>query len=146
MDHLKHDLAAMITHCKQLPPNPNREQLENKVKALSSGLEKDTITIPIRVKEIISNSFTIHLGWDWMRKVVITNSLFVAANLVKTFESILEECANWSPLIQPTPEELSSLSLACSRLWELDANRLIPDKDYELNVQDGKFIFDQGTG
>eukprot|EP00891_Asterochloris_glomerata_P001007 jgi/Astpho2/1007/e_gw1.00016.204.1_t len=39
---------------------------------------------------------------------------------------------------QPSTEELNSLSLACSRLWQLDINRAQPGQDYELNVQRGK--------
>ena len=36
---------------------------------------------------------------------------------------------------QPSTEELNSLSLACSRLWQLDVNRAQPGRDYQLNVQ-----------
>lgn len=35
----------------------------------------------------------------------------------------------------PTPEELSNLSAACNHLWELDHNRLVPGRDYEINLQ-----------
>ena len=31
-----------------------------------------------------------------------------------------------------------SLEEACQHLWDLDANRLIPEKDYDINVQKGK--------
>jgi poly(U)-specific endoribonuclease len=42
--------------------------------------------------------------------------------------------------MRPTQEELEDLSLACQRLWELDENRLEPDKHYDINVQEGKSI------
>jgi len=31
-----------------------------------------------------------------------------------------------------------SLEEACQHIWDLDANRLIPEKDYDINVQEGK--------
>lgn len=31
-----------------------------------------------------------------------------------------------------------SLEEACQHLWDLDSNRLIPEKDYDINVQKGK--------
>jgi poly(U)-specific endoribonuclease len=40
--------------------------------------------------------------------------------------------------------ELKSLSSACNRLWELDANRLEPNVHYELNLQEGKSAFQRG--
>ncbi|POO03115.1 Endoribonuclease XendoU [Trema orientale] len=43
--------------------------------------------------------------------------------------------------IEPTEEELSDLSQACNKLWELDANRLIPGKDYEIDCGEGKKVF-----
>lgn len=39
---------------------------------------------------------------------------------------------------EPSEEELSDLSRACNRLWELDGNRLLPGKDYEINCGEGK--------
>lgn len=38
----------------------------------------------------------------------------------------------------PTEEELNDLSLACTKLWDLDENYLIPFEDYELDLQKGK--------
>lgn len=37
--------------------------------------------------------------------------------------------------LQPTEEELSDLSAMASRLWGLDINRLVPGRDYQINVQ-----------
>ena len=36
---------------------------------------------------------------------------------------------------EPTAEELRDLSLACSKVWELDNNRLQPGTDYTINLQ-----------
>eukprot|EP00892_Ulva_mutabilis_P000806 jgi/Ulvmu1/10726/UM068_0012.1 len=46
--------------------------------------------------------------------------------------------------VEPSPEELEDLSAACSRLWELDENRLVAGQDYTMNLQEGKRIFDKG--
>lgn len=43
--------------------------------------------------------------------------------------------------IEPTEEELSDLSQACSKLWELDLNRLIPGKDYQIDCAEGKKVY-----
>lgn len=40
--------------------------------------------------------------------------------------------------------ELHDLSLACTRLWHLDSNRLEPDVDYKIDLQDGKHMWDHG--
>ncbi|CAM0903544.1 unnamed protein product [Alopecurus aequalis] len=43
--------------------------------------------------------------------------------------------------IEPTREELNSLSEACSKLWELDMNRLVPGKDYRIECGEGKKVY-----
>uniref|UniRef100_A0ACD5US20 Uncharacterized protein n=1 Tax=Avena sativa TaxID=4498 RepID=A0ACD5US20_AVESA len=43
--------------------------------------------------------------------------------------------------LEPTREELNSLSEACSRLWELDMNRLVPGKDYRIECGEGKKVY-----
>nr|CAB3487813.1 unnamed protein product [Digitaria exilis] len=46
--------------------------------------------------------------------------------------------------VEPTREELNSLSRACSRLWELDMNRLRPGKDYRIDCGEGKKVYQKG--
>uniref|UniRef100_A0A0E0PC75 EndoU domain-containing protein n=1 Tax=Oryza rufipogon TaxID=4529 RepID=A0A0E0PC75_ORYRU len=46
--------------------------------------------------------------------------------------------------VEPTREELNSLSRACSRLWELDMNRLTPGKDYRIECGEGKKVYQKG--
>ena len=41
----------------------------------------------------------------------------------------------------PTEEELRDVSLACNKLWDLDTNRLVPGKDYEVDCGDGKKVY-----
>lgn len=43
--------------------------------------------------------------------------------------------------VEPTREELNSLSEACNRLWELDLNRLVPGKDYRIECGEGKKVY-----
>lgn len=45
---------------------------------------------------------------------------------------------------EPTREELNSLSKACSRLWELDMNRIVPGKDYIIDCGKGKKVYQKG--
>lgn len=37
--------------------------------------------------------------------------------------------------VEPSTEELDDLSSACTRLWELDENRLVAGQDYHMNLQ-----------
>jgi poly(U)-specific endoribonuclease len=39
---------------------------------------------------------------------------------------------------------LASLSKACDKLWDLDTHRLTPNKDYSINIQQGKKIYESG--
>ncbi len=41
-------------------------------------------------------------------------------------------------LLDPTPEELGDIALACAKLWELDHNRLTPGVDLKLNIGNGQ--------
>ncbi|KAM3734672.1 hypothetical protein ACB098_10G033200 [Castanea mollissima] len=43
--------------------------------------------------------------------------------------------------IEPSEEELADLSQACNKLWELDLNRLVPGKDYEIDCGEGKKVY-----
>lgn len=40
--------------------------------------------------------------------------------------------------VEPSEDELADLSRACERLWDLDLNRLVPGKDYEIDCGEGK--------
>ncbi|WIA15329.1 hypothetical protein OEZ85_001995 [Tetradesmus obliquus] len=46
--------------------------------------------------------------------------------------------------LQPTELELTDLSAAVKKLWELDDNRLEPGKDYDIDVQAGKQMHSVG--
>ncbi|XP_057416877.1 uncharacterized protein LOC130711329 [Lotus japonicus] len=40
--------------------------------------------------------------------------------------------------VEPSQSELGDLSRACEKLWDLDSNRLVPGKDYEIDCGEGK--------
>ncbi|XP_057978555.1 uncharacterized protein LOC131164991 isoform X2 [Malania oleifera] len=44
-------------------------------------------------------------------------------------------------IVEPSEEELSDLSQACKKLWELDFYRLIPGKDYQIDCGEGKKVY-----
>ncbi|KAK7346794.1 hypothetical protein VNO80_21317 [Phaseolus coccineus] len=43
--------------------------------------------------------------------------------------------------LEPSEDELADLARACDKLWDLDLNRLIPGKDYEIDCGEGKKAF-----
>ncbi|KAL2322957.1 hypothetical protein Fmac_027336 [Flemingia macrophylla] len=45
--------------------------------------------------------------------------------------------------VEPSRDELADLSRACERLWDLDSNRLIPNKDYQIDCGEGKKVHQQ---
>ena len=54
------------------------------------------------------------MGWDLHHKLVTNADHFTADGLLAALNEILEGACNYSPRIEPTEEELASLSLACS--------------------------------
>ncbi|KAK9102798.1 hypothetical protein Sjap_020052 [Stephania japonica] len=47
----------------------------------------------------------------------------------------------YGSVIEPSKRELNDVSLACNKLWELDSNRLVPGKDYEIDCGEGKKVY-----
>ena len=47
--------------------------------------------------------------------------------------------------VEPSEGELSNLSHACGKLWDLDDNRLEPGQDYLMNLQVWCFARGQTT-
>ncbi|CAI9762947.1 unnamed protein product [Fraxinus pennsylvanica] len=63
----------------------------------------------------------------------------------KNYESPLDEQEYASEVkydvgIEPSGEELNDLSKALNKLWELDLNRLVPGKDYQIDCGEGKKV------
>lgn len=143
MERLKSDLSAMIAHVKGLPGTPSPDQLLKKVEALSTAISRDASALPRRISEIVSEGFR-GMGYDIHRHRVIKSAEFTAAGLVDALEEILQHVSVWSPPVEPTAEELRDLSKACDKLWDLDVNRMVPDHDYVLDLQRGKYSYEHG--
>ncbi|KAL7149982.1 hypothetical protein ABFS83_05G078300 [Erythranthe nasuta] len=43
--------------------------------------------------------------------------------------------------VEPSEEELADLSKALNKLWDLDSNRLVPGKHYEIDCGEGKKVY-----
>ncbi|XP_058189887.1 uncharacterized protein LOC131307414 isoform X1 [Rhododendron vialii] len=56
-------------------------------------------------------------------------------------EQDYSEDVDYGASMEPSEEELSDLSRACNKLWELDVNRLVPGKDYEIDCGEGKKVY-----
>ncbi|XP_058189890.1 uncharacterized protein LOC131307414 isoform X4 [Rhododendron vialii] len=74
----------------------------------------------------------------WNRKVQMNNW-----NEYKrpSSEQDYSEDVDYGASMEPSEEELSDLSRACNKLWELDVNRLVPGKDYEIDCGEGKKVY-----
>ncbi|GAB2230314.1 hypothetical protein Drorol1_Dr00014575 [Drosera rotundifolia] len=46
-----------------------------------------------------------------------------------------------SAQLEPSEDELADLPRACDKLWQLDFNRLVPDKDYQIDCGEGKKVY-----
>eukprot|EP01033_Poteriospumella_lacustris_P006372 gene6372-4578_t len=144
MDNLKRLVHSHLTQAGALPASTSAQELQTVVKRVNVELDNATRTAPARIREMVTENFK-SMGWDAPRKARSTGAnatLFTVAKYVQTLEQLQEDLSNWSPPTAPTPEELNNLSLACNRLWELDLHRLVPDRDYAVNVQGGKFFSD----
>jgi hypothetical protein len=142
MEHLKTDIRAISTQFSADVQNLSKELLTEKVRAVVATIQKDTTVAPRRVKEMVQQAFLEYLGWDVLRLRVTNPKLFTVAGLNHCLRELLCQLNNWAPAVNPTDQELHDLSAACARLWELDVHRLVPDRDYELNLQQGKYAYD----
>ena len=105
-----------------------------KVSAIDKSIFGDAYSLPERVKEIISLGFA-EMGWNGRSKKVIDESKFNLQSLKDGLREMLLQLENWAPIISPDVSELDSLSSAANKLWELDSNRLVPNRDYVINVE-----------
>ncbi|GMH28820.1 hypothetical protein Nepgr_030663 [Nepenthes gracilis] len=58
-------------------------------------------------------------------------------------EQEYSEAVEDSVELDPSEGELADLPQACNKLWELDFNRLVPGKDYEIDCGEGKKAYDK---
>ena len=114
--------------------HPTEEQLLVFVEQMVSVLKNLAGNAPPRIKKIITRGFS-SCGYDFVNGHVHKRKIFTLHCLGEALNEILSELNNWSPAIIPTKEELADISLAATRLWELDANRLTRGVDYDLDIQ-----------
>jgi hypothetical protein len=126
-----------------LPSESSSPQLETLIISLCEAIKKDAKGAPNRIKDIITTALNT-FGWNISTNTNSNPHQFNKTNILTGLSKMIEELSNWSPVVIPTTEELSSLSQACDRLWDLDSHRLVPEKDYEINLQNGKRTFEDG--
>lgn len=67
-------------------------------------------------------------------------SLFSGNDNTKTFSAPVTS-TNPAPPVKVDKSELTDLSAAANRLWDLDDNRLQPGRDYVINLQGGTKVY-----
>jgi len=149
MEHLKSDVHKMIDHVKGLvsrSSNPPQNLLLQQVELLTTALVKDCIHLPSGIRNIIFQNFQNVLGYLINYKKIKYNDKFNATNFLLTLETIsneIDRCNNHDIITKPNDEEINDINKAANKLWDLDVNRLIPEKDYILDLQQGKNLWDE---
>ena len=142
MDPIKELLTQKLAFVKnrvannQIPTPPQLASFfQTLVTALKSLIRK---AVPFIVAGLRRRFAAV--GWD----VVTNKSIRATPPAVGEVCALLEGCLsdieeNLVKIdVEPKAEELADLSAACSRMWELDVERLTPGHDYQLNLQHGK--------
>lgn len=109
----------------------------NYAKDTSDKISGFTNQAPIRVKKIISSSFS-KIGWDQARGRAVLNKITMS-QLKECLRNIIAELNSYNiQPIEPSAQEISDIAKAAQRLWELDINRLTPGEGFILDVQGEK--------
>ena len=106
------------------------------------------------IKSVLEKEFADQVHWNWTQFKPIEGTSAPTPARVETFlYNMQRRCRKEESDLQkrligdanPSESELNSLPDACSRLWRLDTpNRLVPGKDYVLNLQQGKKPYQRG--
>ena len=101
-----------------------------------------------QIKSVLEKEFADQVHWNWAQFKPMEGTSAPTPARVETFLYNMQRlCRKEESDLQkkligdanPSDSELNSLADACSRLWRLDTpNRLVPGKDYVLNLQQGK--------
>lgn len=143
MEHLKLQLKLMIHHVEALPPNPSFEQLVKKVRSITSSVREMCRSLVAEIVSLVKVEFA-KCGWDIDNLKVTNKSALSVESFVEALKRLYNDVSQYEINPVPSPEELNDISLACSRLWNLDINRAIPNKDYILDLQNGKKPYQKG--
>ena len=122
---------------------PSEEQLTGFAQTMSDQMYQCVLHAPSHVKKICTDGLTA-MGWDYRNRARLSDSNMTTQTILDAINQIQAEIDGLSPPVEPTEEELDSLTKACDRLWDLDLSRCYPGKDYVINVQGGKKIYHQG--
>lgn len=134
---IRHNLKFIIQNVESLKKESNLDKLTVFVTQITEMFEADISKLPLRIRQIFCLAFA-DMGWNFDKKCVITAFWFTKENLISCLLRIIAEIENWSAPVNPTAAELDNLSAACSRIWTLDTHRLVPGRDYVINLQRGK--------
>jgi poly(U)-specific endoribonuclease len=110
--------------------------------------------LPRGVGEIVRDEFN-SIGWDVQKNAANGARPPAPQQMEACFSKCLGRVQQWkkknppvarqaAKVHHPTNAELKDLNAATTRLWELDTNRLEPEKDYCLDLQGGKKVYQQG--
>ncbi|CAA3028237.1 poly(U)-specific endoribonuclease-B isoform X2 [Olea europaea subsp. europaea] len=85
-------------------------------------------------------------GWETVGKKPVKQHYKAHKDQWKNYKRPLDEQDYSSEVkydfgIEPSGEELNDLSKALNKLWELDLNRLVPGKDYQIDCGEGKKVY-----
>jgi poly(U)-specific endoribonuclease len=120
---------------------PSQAQLSTFIGATAKNILHLTSTAPTRIKDIVKTCFA-NMDWDCLGSRVKKGRELNADVCYKSFVEMQLEIENFALPVVPTAAELGSIDLACTKLWELDVHRAVPEKDYHLDLQGGKCISD----
>ncbi|TMX02662.1 hypothetical protein EJD97_020567 [Solanum chilense] len=87
-------------------------------------------------------------GWETVQKKPTKRHQQVKMDSWNNYKKPLDEQdysneVEYGVDMEPSEEELSDLSKACNKLWELDLNRLVPGKDYQIECGEGKKVYNK---
>lgn len=126
---------------------PTPAQLAAFLSALVTELGPCIPHCPAEAVRLLKRGFA-YVGWDVRTNRGVCKTPPTAEKvhefLTKAVSKIEDFEAKIAQTVQPTPEELEDLSMACTKLWSLDYARLAPGMDYMIDLQQGKKPYCQG--
>mmetsp|Transcript_19723 Transcript_19723/g.25492 ORF Transcript_19723/g.25492 Transcript_19723/m.25492 type:complete len:439 (+) Transcript_19723:123-1439(+) len=125
---------------------PTPVQLKTFLEELNGQVGQVIRNCSPQVQRLVRRKFA-NIGWDCKLNRPVVKTPPTITDIQSFLTQTLQEMKTCQPAVVTetvTREELDDLSKACKRLWNLDSNRLHPGVDYELNLQYGKKIYQQG--
>eukprot|EP00180_Rhodochaete_pulchella_P001294 Plantae.Rhodophyta-Rhodochaete_pulchella.ctg2103.p1 GENE.Plantae.Rhodophyta-Rhodochaete_pulchella.ctg2103~~Plantae.Rhodophyta-Rhodochaete_pulchella.ctg2103.p1 ORF type:complete len:374 (+),score=76.80 Plantae.Rhodophyta-Rhodochaete_pulchella.ctg2103:526-1647(+) len=111
---------------------PSDEELTNFVEIVKD--ETRNLAAAAAIDESIAEEQIQRLQTEDQAPPAVTDLDDLISDMVEYFRGMEIQAANAS--VQPSDDELGSLRAACEQLWELDINRLEPQLDYSINLQE----------